>query len=197
MLQLLQIAFPCTNYQIIICLENMSCKASSTAHCQDFPNLMTLHRRVIHPFIHFAMVVDAISGAEHAESFQIPLCPCSCSFLWALPKSESWKKKPSLLPHIVRMCVLHHLMYDCCTYVCLFGDKGGNHKATTACSPDKGVGTPLLFRGRLVSDCDPSPSLLLLPLFSPLMPSFLSFHHHRGKKDGAFRLPEVKRTRWV
>lgn len=30
-------------------------------------------------------------------------------------------------------------------------------KATTACSPDEGVGTMLLFQGRVVSDCDPHP----------------------------------------
>lgn len=46
-------------------------------------------------------------------------------------------------------------------------------KATTACSPDEGVGTMLLFQGRVVSDCDPHPptspsphSLLLCPPLS-------------------------------
>lgn len=42
------------------------------------------------------------------------------------------------------------------------------HKATTACSPAEGVGTMLLFKGRVVSDCDSSSSLSLV---TPPLPS--------------------------
>lgn len=84
------------------------------------------------------------------------------------------------------------------------------HKVATACSPAEGVGTMLLSqRAELSVTVIPPPSPLLLclsfPLYlspSPINPFLLlvfslPFHHHRGKSDGAFRLPEVKRTRRV
>lgn len=46
------------------------------------------------------------------------------------------------------------------------------HKATTACSPAKGVGTMLLFQGRVVSDCDSSSSSV--SVFSPLFLSLVT-----------------------
>lgn len=81
------------------------------------------------------------------------------------------------------MCVC-----ECVIYIYIFfffvraGERDGDRerrgvrcklKATTACSPDEGVGTMLLFQGRVVSDCDPHPtpsSSVLLSLSLSLSP---------------------------
>lgn len=120
--------------------------------------------------------------------------------------------------HVCMMCVC-----ECVIYIYIFfffvraGERDGDRerrgvrcklKATTACSPDEGVGTMLLFQGRVVSDCDPHPPppphptpsssvLLSLSPSHPVLVFSLPFHHHRGKSDGAFRLPAVKRTHRV
>lgn len=83
--------------------------------------------------------------------------------------------------HVCMMCVCECYIY---IYIYLFsvraGERDGDRerrgvrcklKATTACSPDEGVGTMLLFQGRVVSDCDPHPHLPLTPLPPPLSSS--------------------------